>query len=67
MYKVTDVNTLTPRERAIHAKRAKVTNLYHAGASVAEIARVLNVTRSAVYQMLKVLALDPPTERDTTS
>jgi transposase-like protein len=61
---VLNTDTLTPRERGIQARRAKVASLYNAGASVAEISRVLDVTRSAVYQMLKTLDLPAPTQRN---
>lgn len=63
---VLNTDTLTQREREIHARRAKVRSLYDAGASVQEIAGALKVTRQAVYQMLKTLDLPSPTERDAS-
>ena len=63
---VLNTDTLTPRERRIQERRRKLTALYNAGASVAEIARALDVTRSAVYQMLDTLDLPNPTERDAS-
>lgn len=64
MSNVLNTDTLTQREKEIQARRAKLRSLYDAGASVQEIAKVLDVTRSAVYQMLKTLNLPAPTERD---
>lgn len=66
MVRLVSVNTLTAREKEIHARRAKVRSLYDAGASVTEIADVLDVTRSAVYKMLKTLDLPAPSERDAS-
>ena len=64
MSNVLNTDTLTQREQEIQARRQKVRNLYDAGATVAEIARALNVTRSAVYQMLQTLKLPTPTQRE---
>lgn len=58
---VLNTDTLTPRERTILERRQKLTSLYHAGASVAEIARALEVTTQAVYQMLDRFGLPAPT------
>ena len=65
MYRmICTVTILTQKEREVHARRAMVRSLYDGGASVQEIADILKVTRSAVYQMLKTLNLPAPTERD---
>lgn len=57
----------TEKERQLHARRAMLRDLYESGATVQEIAATLDVTRSAVYQMLKTLDLPAPTTKESSS
>lgn len=61
---VLNTDTLTEREKRQLARRQQLRDLYDAGATVEEIAEVLEITRQGVYQMLKTLNLPAPTKRD---